>query len=185
MKIGSRRAAMEMTMGTMVTIVLLVTVLILGLVLVRNIFSSGTDAISDIDSAVKGGIRKLFADEGKTLVIYPPSRQITIEAGDDPGGFVFSVKNNDVEIRDFTYSVGAEPSFDFSKCGSTFTESRANSWLLVNSGGFSLGPGRDLELPELVLFDIPETAPPCTIPYGLDILGTGNPLGTTVYVTIK
>lgn len=185
MKIGSKRAAMEMTMGTMVTIVLLVTVLILGLVLVRNIFGSGTDAVSDIDSAVKGEIRKLFADEGKTLVIYPSSRRFTMKAGDDPSGFAFSVRNKDVETKTYTYDVAAESGFDFSKCGSTFTESRANSWLLVSSGSFSLGPGRDLELPELVLFDIPETAPPCTIPYGLDITDGVNPLGTTVYVTIE
>jgi len=34
----SKRAAMEMSVGTIVTIVLLMTVLILGLVLVRSIF---------------------------------------------------------------------------------------------------------------------------------------------------
>jgi len=185
MKNNSRRAAMEMTVGTMVTIVLLVTVLILGLVLVRTIFRSGTDAINDVDSAVQDEIRKLFADEGKTLVIYPSARQITMKAGDDPGGFAFSVRNNDVEERDFTYTVGAEPSFEFSKCGVTFTESRANSWLLTNSGSFPLGPGQDLPLAELVLFAIPETSPPCTIPYRLDIEGAEYPLGTTVFVTIK
>ena len=36
-----------MSVGTIVTIVLLVTVLVLGLVLVRTIFSSGTDAVEN------------------------------------------------------------------------------------------------------------------------------------------
>ena len=186
MKIGSRHAAMEMTIGTMVTIVLLVTVLILGLVLVRTIFRSGTDAISDIDSAVQDEIRKLFADEGKILVVYPSARQITIEKEDDPSGFAFSIRNNGVEERDFTYDVQADSNFDFSKCGSTFTESRANSWLLINSGSFPLGPGKDLELAELVLFNVPGTAPPCTIPYRLNIESNGESYaGTSVFVTIK
>lgn len=186
MKISSRRAAMEMTVGTMVTIVLLVTVLILGLVLVRTIFRSGTDAINDIDSAVQDEIRKLFADEGKTLVVYPSARQITLDKDDDPRGFAFSVRNNDLENRDFTYSINADPNFNFARCGSTFTESRANNWLLINSGSFSLGPGKDLELPELVLFDIPGTAPPCTVPYRLNIESQGESYsGTSIFVTIK
>ena len=186
MRVNSKRAAMEMTMGTMVTIVLLVTVLILGLVLVRTIFRSGTDAISDIDSAVQDEIRKLFADEGKTLVVYPSSRQLTLEKDDDPKGFAFSVKNNDLEDRDFTYNIKADPGFDFTRCGTTFTEARANRWLLINSGSFSLGPGKDLELPELVLFDIPGSAPPCTIPYRLDVESQGeNYAGTSVFITIR
>ena len=186
MKINSKRAAMEMTVGTMVTIVLLVTVLILGLVLVRTIFQSGTDAISDIDSAVQEEIRKLFADEGKTLVVYPSARKFTINAGDDPSGFAFSVSNDDVESRDFTYKVGADPSFNFAKCGSTFTETRANSWLLIDSGSFTLRGNGNLELPELVLFDIPKTAPACTIPYKLDVESQGEfYTGTSIFVTIK
>ena len=38
-KMRDKKAAMEMSVGTIVTIVLLMTVLILGLVLVRTIFS--------------------------------------------------------------------------------------------------------------------------------------------------
>ena len=44
-----KRAAMEMSVGTIVTIVLLMTVLIMGLVLTRTIFKSSVENINGID----------------------------------------------------------------------------------------------------------------------------------------
>jgi hypothetical protein len=178
-----RKGAMEMSVGTIVTIVLLMTVLILGLVLVRSIFSASTSSIDQIDSKVQNEINKLFADEGN-LVIYPSDRQVSLKREDDPRGFAFSVKNNDVETADFTYNLEVDSNFDEEKCGSTFSKEKGNDWLLVSSGSFTLGPGNSLDLPELVLFQIPETAPPCTIPYKLEI-NEGEYSSATVYVTIK
>ena len=176
---------MEMSVGTIVTIVLLMTVLVLGLVLIRSIFSSGTSAIDSIDSAVQSEIQKLFAEEGKRLVVYPSSRQVSIEKKDkEPSGFAFSVKNLETDSKDFTYSVNVDPSFTISKCGSSFTAEKGNNWLLVDSGSFTLGGGNQMDLPELILLDIPETAPPCTIPYKLSIDG-GDYAQTSIYVTIE
>lgn len=186
MRFNSKHAAMEMTVGTMVTIVLLVVVLVLGLVLVRTVFRSGTDAINQIDSSVQDEIKKLFAEEGKSLVVYPSSRQINLNKGDDPSGFAFSVENKNLENRLFTYNVEADPNFDFNKCGSSFTAATANSWMIISSGSFDLRGGARTEIPELILFNIPETAPTCTIPYKLDVESGGDPYsGTKVFVTIK
>ena len=178
-----KRGAIEMSVGTIVTIVLLMGVLVLGVFLIQRIFSSATGAIDQVDTEIQGEIQKLFANEDTALVVYPASRQITLKKGDDPRGFAFSFKNRGVESRDYTYNIEAEPTFKFSeKCGSSFTASQANSWPLTTSGSFSLGPGNSLELPELVLFDIPDTAPPCTIPFKVNIQ---NETGTSVFVTIK
>lgn len=49
----SKKAAMEMSMGTIVTIVLLMSVLILGLVFVKNIMCSGIILTDDITASVK------------------------------------------------------------------------------------------------------------------------------------
>ncbi len=186
LQIRYKKAAMERSVGTIVTIVLLMGVLVLGIFLIQNIFKSATGAIDAVDSEVQSEIRELFAEEGNALAIYPTSRQITLKKDDDPKGFAFSVKNLEVESKDFTYTIRADPNFDFTKCGSSFKAEQANNWLVVNSGSFSLGPGRDLDLPELVLFSIPKTAPPCTIPYRIDIESSGeNYAGTKIYVTIK
>jgi hypothetical protein len=182
------KGAMEMSVGTIVTIVLLMSVLVLGLFLVQRVFSSGTSAIDSIDDQVQNEIQKLFSEEGRTLAVYPSSRDITIKSGDTPKGFAFSIKNKDTEPADYTYEVFAQPSFDFSgKCGSTMTEQRANSYLLLSSGNINnLGPGEEMELPQLVRFSVPESSPPCTIPYKLEVTKVGgSSQGTDVYVTIK
>jgi hypothetical protein len=65
----NKRAAMEMTVGTIVTIVLLMSALVLGLVLTKTIFSRTTDNVIAIDEQVKGEINKLFENSGSGLVI--------------------------------------------------------------------------------------------------------------------
>lgn len=175
-----------MSMGTMVTIVLLMVVLVLGIFFIQKIFGAGTNAIDTIDSEVQNQIAQLFSQEGKKIGVYPTSRRVTIKKGSDPIGFAYSIKSTYVEEKDFTYNIGADPNFDFTKCGSSFTEQTANSWLLLESGSFTLSGGSSFELPELVLFTIPESAPPCTIPYRIDVENDeGYYVGTTVYITIK
>ena len=183
LKVMNKKAAMEMSVGTIVTIVLLMTVLILGLVLVRSIFSSSTSAIDSIDSSVQNEIQKLFAEEGKLIVIYPTSRQITLKKGKDPSGFAFSIRNPD-EGKDFTYSIQADPAYDYTRCGTSFNMEKANKFLLVPSGSFFVKTGSNLDLPGLVLFEIPDTAPLCTIPYTLKI-DDGAHASASVFVTIK
>jgi len=112
--IKHKKAAMEMSVGTIVTIVLLMSVLVLGIFFVQKIFRTGTNAIDTIDSEVQNQISQLFSEEGKKVAIYPTSRQITLKKNDDPKGFAFSVRNNDVESADFSYRVYA---VDASKCG--------------------------------------------------------------------
>ncbi len=105
--VKSKGGAMEMSVGTMVTIILLVTVLVLGIFFIQKIFGAGTNAIDNIDSSIQSEINKLFGEEGKLLVIYPNSRQITLKKGDDPRGFAFSVKNDESESRSFSYTIFA------------------------------------------------------------------------------
>jgi len=179
----NRKAAMEMSVGTIVTIVLLMSVLILGIFLVQKIFSSSTNAIDSVDNEVQNQISQLFSEEGKKLAVYPTSRKVTIKKKDDLKGFAFSVKNLDVESAEFTYDVYAK---DVSKCGSAFTEEKANSYLLNYQGSFDLGPGDEMIEPEIVVFDLDELAPPCTIVYYLEVYKGETPYaGLSIFVTIK
>jgi hypothetical protein len=64
-----KTGAMEMSVGTIVTIVLLMAVLVLGLTLTRVIFRGATDSVTDLNSGVKKQINNLFGEENKNLVI--------------------------------------------------------------------------------------------------------------------
>jgi len=77
----SKKAAMEMSVGTIVTIVLLMSVLILGIFLIKNIFSSAKGAIDLTDQQLENEINQLFGDD-EELVIYPKSRIVEVKQGE-------------------------------------------------------------------------------------------------------
>ena len=56
----NRKAAMEMSVGTIVTIVLLMSVLILGIFLVQKVFRSGSNAIDSVDDEIQNQIIQSF-----------------------------------------------------------------------------------------------------------------------------
>lgn len=183
----NKKGAMEMSVGTIVTIVLLMSVLVLGIFMIQNIFKSSSGAIDSIDASVEKEINKLFGEEGKELVIFPISKAITIERGSgDAAGFAFVVKNTDIESHQYTYTISALSTFDFEgKCGSTMNEDLANRFLLIEVGAFKLGPGAKMPDGELVLFIAPKSAPSCIIPYRLEIEDeTGYPQGSTIFVKL-
>lgn len=180
----SKKAAMEMSVGTMVTIVLLMIVLVLGVVLIRSIFGGSQDAVEAINSQITDQINNAFENEGARASIAPSSRRITLERDKDPAGFAFSVRNINSEQKTFSYVVEAK---DTSECG-RLTETEATSYI-VGSGkdSFTLDSGSKLEQPVLVIFDIPENAPPCTAIYALEVTeGTSVYVPKTdIYVTIR
>jgi len=159
----NKKAQMQMSVGTIVTIVLLMTVLILGLVLVRSIFSGSVENIESIDQAVKSEINKLFSeDDSRKIVVYPPTRLITIKKGNpDYQGFGFSVRNTDIDPRTFEYTITSDGNVDCRIDGG-----EAESWIKVGrTGSISLGPSSSMENPEFVRFLIPESAPGCLVRY--------------------
>jgi hypothetical protein len=164
----SKRAAMEMSVGTIVTIVLLMTVLILGLVMVRSIFQSSTSSISAIDQSVKNEINKLFSeDSSKKVILYPATREISVKKGES-GGFGFSIRNTGESDETFSYVVGV--STDEVKCAGISSSDAEKLILLGKSGSnINIPSGDSLENPILVKFDIPESASLCNIRYNLDI----------------
>ena len=106
-----------------------------------------------------------------------------MKRGDDPKGFAFSVRNNDVEEARFSYIVRAD---DVSKCGTGFNVADAEDLMIASSGSFSLGPGNKLDLARLVKFSIPESTPPCTIVYELEIDKDSVAYSSAqIFVTIK
>lgn len=180
----SKKAAIEMSVGTIVTIVLLMTTLILGLVLVRNIFSGSIENINAIDQAVKNEINKLFAeDDARKIVVYPPTRQISIKQGDE-GGFGFSIRNtNEGEegSNEFSYEVVyVESSCDLDS-------DRAENLITLGKSGENLqiASGNSLDNPILVKFTISDSTPLCNIRYGVNIENGGEAYGNTVTVDVK
>lgn len=97
----NKKAAMELSIGTMVTIVLLVSVLILGLVLVRNIFTTSTESVDDINDKVKNEINNLFVDNNdKVLVRLGSNKKAKISQGTQDFGIAIGAKTYDGSSTD-------------------------------------------------------------------------------------
>jgi hypothetical protein len=178
----SKSGAIEMSMGTMVVIVLSMIVLVLGIFFIQKIFSAGTNAIDGIDAKVQTEIDSLFAQEGKKLVIYPKEREIRMKQGTS-GGFGFSIENKEMTGGTFTYVVSVKEIT--STCQMT-EEQAENLIFLGKSGSQTLASGAKLEDAILVKFNIPETAPLCSIRYRIEIEKDGSSYtGSDIDLVIK
>jgi hypothetical protein len=185
-KIQNKEAAIELSMGTIVILVLAMVALIGGIILLRNIFGTATDAIGAIDQGVKKAIKDAFADPDKKIVVYPSEREIEIQTRTQGKGFAFSIRNTGIEDANFIYNIYVDPNYDIrTKCQISAKE--AEDWLLTDTGSLSVPRGTIMEEPELIKFNIPESAPPCTIIYKLDVKTQGGNLyvSTKIYLTIK
>ena len=180
----NKKAAMEMSMGTIVTIVLVVVTLVLALVLIRSIFSSGTNAVDQIDTAIQNQINQLFSSSDSNIVVYPVDSTIEIKRKDDtPRGFAFAIRNPDNNQATFSFVVAAQ---SMHNCGDSFSLEEANSYIVGDKGTFSVGPGA-VSQNQLVRFDAPESAPACTVIYNLDVQQTGsqNAYNSRIFVSYK
>lgn len=65
----SKEGAIELSMGTIVVLVLAMSMLILGLVLVRSIFRTATNSVNELDNKVRTEITNLFVDESNKVVV--------------------------------------------------------------------------------------------------------------------
>ena len=170
MILKNKKAAMEMSVGTIVTIVLLMSVLILGLFLVRTIFTSSTENINSIDQKVKDEINGLFSEDDKAKAIIYPSRNIKIEKGSSESGFGVSIRNVDQDSGEFSYEIVHTDS----SCN--IPKQNAENLIVLRrvQSNIFIGGGDIMSEPSLVVFDIPDTANPCLIAYDLNIRKTGT-----------
>ncbi len=170
MILKNKKGAMEMSMGTIVTIVLVVVTLVLALVLIRSIFSSSQGAVDQVSTAIQNQINQLFSSENADLAIYPADLNVPIKRGDDtPKGFAFAVKNPDNAAVKFSYTVTAQSLY---KCGNITTDT-ANGYIVNPEGSVSAGAGAQSST-GVVRFKVEKSAPACTITYFIQITDPNN-----------
>ena len=152
-------------MSTIVVLVLAMSMLILGLVLVRTIFTGAKYNVDTMNTKVQNEINKLFVEDEK-MVIYLANKKLDIKQGQD-WGVAFAVKNLVKGVSGsskFTYTVTAD---DVSSCAG-LSESEAMSWVQVGkSGTLILNPGESGS--EIVRFQIPDGAPICFVRYLIQV----------------
>ncbi len=147
----NKTGAMEMSVGTIVTIVLLMAVLVLGLALVKNIFGSAKGAVDLTDTQLQEEISNIFGgDDLKRVAVYPATR-IKLRKGTDLSPLGFSIRNIEANTRSFQYAL----EFEGSDCG--INGAAANSLIVLRRTGSKTVIGANvMEDPVLLEFRIPE-----------------------------
>ncbi len=163
--------AMEMSIGTIVIIVLSMSMLILGMVLVKNIFGGASDNILQMNDKVKGEINKLFVEDKRT-VVYLPNQIAKIRQNED-WGVAFGIKNlergSDVTVSDPDVRT---------KCG--MGERDIEAWIKTGrADDTTIAPGQSYF--GIVRFLIPEGAPLCTVRFHIDITKDNTPYATEFF----
>tara|TARA_Y100000310_G_scaffold100335_1_gene98196 strand:- start:1059 stop:1610 length:552 start_codon:yes stop_codon:yes gene_type:complete len=163
-----KKGAMELSIGTIVIIVLAMSMLILGLVLIRTIFTGAKYNVDTMNDKVRDEINKLFVED-KKIVVYLANQKADIKQGTDMG-VAFAVKNlktGTTESSRFDYTVTvANPDEVRQKC--RVNENDALSWISTGaSSQINIAPG-DFK-GWIIRFEIPETSPLCTLRYNINV----------------
>jgi len=179
-----KRGAMELSIGTIVIIVLAMSMLILGLILVKNIFSGSSSNILQMNDKVKDQIAKMFVEDTRTAV-YLDNHVAKIKQNED-WGVAFAIKNlqrGSVEASPFTYTVVTSDPDLRQKCG--VSERDVESWMGTGrSDTTAIAPGQMYY--GIVRFLIPETAPLCTVRFHIEVKKEGELYATDFFdVTVE
>ena len=162
-----KSGAIELSIGTIVIIVLAMSMLILGMVLVRNIFSGSSENILQMNDKVKGEINKLFVEDKRT-VVYLPNQIAKIDQNND-WGVAFGIKNlerGSAEVGRFSYDVTVSDPDVRQKCG--LGERDIEGWITTGrSDSMDIAPGQNYY--GIVRFLIPANAPLCTVRFHIDV----------------
>ena len=160
---ANKKAAVELSIGTIVIIVLAMSMLILGLVLVRNIFRGATDSVDEINEGVKEEIKNLFVREDDRAVLKLTDGTAKVKQGQS-FGVAFGVRNTEMgstTSQTFKYDTILDDPAIRDKCG--VSKEVAEDWVNFGSGTLSVNPGKfDAER---IKVTIPEDAPLCETKY--------------------
>ena len=175
-KIKSKKAALELSIGTIVILVIAMSMLILGLILVRTIFTGAKYNVETMNKKVEAEINGLFVDDDVKAVLYLPNREAEIKQG-ETFGVGFGIQN-----------VGPNGEFKWKtkiaeelnrKCGSGVNEDDALDWITTggsNTRGVAI-PSGDKHV-NIIRFNIPKGSvgdvSRCVVRYQLDIYKDGS-----------
>jgi hypothetical protein len=176
----SKKAAIELSIGTIVIVAIGTTLLILGLILVTNIFTSASGTVDLIDKNTKAQINRLFNENDEKTVIYLPGRQADIEKG-QKGRIEFGIKNivrGTSTAGSFTYQVRAS---EVQQGCSGLTLQKADSFIATGRSGkpVSILPGDTIERD--IIMEVSEDSPLCIVKYDVIVKKDGQDYETNFF----
>ncbi len=156
MKKRGKKAAIELSVGTIVIIVIAVTMLILGIVFVRSIMCSGIQVSEDLSEGVKNKINELFgADELGVNCMGEGGQEISMGTGGRrPIGCIIKTEEQK------EYNIRADIEDSLKGTSKSIVE---REWILDQDWRGTVSPGGKGTEAVVMLLDIPRDAPATTL----------------------
>ena len=174
-----KKGAMELSIGTIVVIVLAMSMLILGMVLLKNIME-GTTEVADMGlDQVKDQVSKMYG-ENTPVVKYPKTGIIDVKGG-EIGQFGFGIKNlleGSNAGTKFSYEVVIADDDLQKKCGVSARE--AEDWITIGRTGsnIDIAPGKTREM--VVRIEVDDGASLCSFRYMVKVYSEDNKIYDSV-----
>lgn len=174
----SKKGAIELSMSTIVILVLAMSMLILGLVLVKTIFTTGTNVMKMTDAQLKSQVQKIFAED-QELAILPDSRILEIKANskDQIGLVIKNLIEGVSEDTKFSYIVEIFNPSDLKKCG--INTKQAMDFIVAGASSGTpilISPGKSTV--QRITFSIPTGSPLCLIRYMVTVKANNKAYAT-------
>jgi len=117
----SKRAAVELSMSTIVVVVLAMALLIGGIVLVRNITSGATESVDTINAKVMSEINGLFSENKRIVVKLGSNKIAKVKADNEVFGLVVAASTIDGDLAN-SANIAYQLSLDSSARTNCLTE---------------------------------------------------------------
>ncbi len=177
-----KKGAIELSIGTIVVIVLAMSMLILGIVLIKNIFKGGTEATELLNNNVKAQINKLFnSDQNAKSVVLLPDNQADIKKGQSYN-VRFNIRNvvrGESEAGRFTWAVSSTEV----ETGCQLSLQKADTFIRLGANG---GPipivAGDEPKEQVIQVMASESAPLCSITYNIVIKKDAEVYDTNFFI---
>jgi hypothetical protein len=182
-----KKAAFELSMSTVVIVVLSMTMLGLGLFLVNSIFRGATNSVTDINEKVKGEISSLFVDESNKIIVnLGADRTARVKADTKNFGVSFGAKTLDGSSVGSRTRMKYELSLDQDSEGNCADEIGTRAV----EDFFQQNIGTKISFDEfegdtaftIIQLDIPEGTPLCSQKVFVDITDNSEGIGGTTFI---
>ena len=179
--VRNKRAAIEMSIGTIVTLVLSVTLLIILIGFITKVGNFGNDIIDQTDDQVMKKITSAFMNgEIEEISIAPIDGALEVKAGSDSQfGLVIgnTLEGVNGATTTFSYEIFVNEN-DLGTCGKTKAELESLIPTGKSDSGIIVSPGDVSNLLRVPLF-IPKGFPTCTFRYRINVYKSdGTPYGS-------
>jgi len=179
MKKFSKKASIEMSMGTIVVIVLSVTILIFGMIFIKNIMCSGIIMTNQIDEKVSNEIKSLFGsgDYG-VRCMGEGGQEVTI--GDGGKRHIVCIISTDTQ---YTYNLNIKSVESISNTGAS--TSQVQKWIISEDWTGLVSVGQTAQT--VLLLDIPRGISATTLKIIVEetVKETGSMRTHTLFIDVK